>query len=67
MIAGTGDFVINDVTVGDWSVTADGQVTLNFNLEANKLSDVTISATMGIIYPDDQKEMDIDVKIKVTI
>ena len=67
MLAGTGDFVINNVTVGNWAVTADGRVTLIFNLEANKLSDVTISATMGIVYPEDQKEMDFDGKINVTI
>lgn len=67
MLAGTGDFVINDVIVGNWEVTADGLVTLIFNQEANKLSDVTISATMGIVYPEDQKEMDLDGKINVTI
>lgn len=67
MFAGTGDFIINDVIVGNWSVTADGEVTLFFNQETNKLSDVTISATMGIIYPEDKKEMDFDGKINVTI
>ena len=67
MLAGTGDFVINHVTVGNWAVTADGLFTLIFNQEANKLSDVTISATMGIVYPEDQKEVDFDGKINVTI
>ncbi|MBR5472479.1 MAG: hypothetical protein IKU82_00670 [Clostridia bacterium] len=65
---GEDKFIINEtLEVGDWVVTEDGLVTLNFNQEMNKLSDVTISATVGIIFPKDQEELDFDGKINVTV
>lgn len=65
---GTGEFILNDDTnVGDWEVTDDGQITLNFNEHMNSRSEITISATMGIMFPEQEEPLDFDGKISVTI
>ena len=65
---GDGKFVINETTeVGSWSVEKEGTVNLNFNNKINNLSDVIISATVGIIFPADMSEINFDGKINITI
>ena len=65
---GTGDFVLTDGTnVGSWEVTDDGLITMVFNDEMNSRTDIIISATMGIIFPERDEPLDFDGKITVTI
>ena len=65
---GNGSFTLKDETyVGDWTVTDDGLITMVFNENMNNRSDVTISATMGIIFPEQDEPVDFDGKITVTI
>ncbi|MBR5520268.1 MAG: hypothetical protein IKU55_06075 [Clostridia bacterium] len=65
---GEGTIVLKDgVLVGSWTVTNDGLVTLMFNDKMNNLSDITISATLGIHFPVQDEPIDFDGKITVTI
>lgn len=65
---GDGTFILTDRTeVGSWSVTNDGLITLTFNEQMNSRTDITISATMGIRFPDQEEPIDFDGKINVTI
>lgn len=65
---GTGDFVLTDGTnVGSWEVTDSGLITMVFNDEMNSRTDIIISATMGIIFPERDEPLDFDGKITVTI
>ena len=65
---GSGDFVLTDGTnVGSWDVTDSGLITMVFNEEMNSRTDITISATMGIVFPEREEPLDFDGKITVTI
>lgn len=65
---GEGTFVLKDGTnVGDWTVTDEGLITMNFNEQMNSRSDITISATLGVHFPDQDDPIDFDGKITVTI
>ncbi len=65
---GDGKFIINETTeVGSWSVDEEGIVTLNFTNKINNLSDVTISATVGMIFSDEMSEINFDGKINIII
>ena len=65
---GEGSFLLSDDTcVGTWTVTDTGLITLNFNDLINSHTDITISATLGIHFPEQQEPMDFDGKISVTI
>ena len=65
---GEGEFVLTDGThVGNWTVTDTGLITLVFNENMNSHSNITISATMGIHFPDQNEPIDFDGKITVTV
>lgn len=65
---GDGSFILTDKTnVGAWEVTDDGQITMVFNEKMNSRTDIIISMTTGLIFPEDEKPIDFDGKIKVTI
>ena len=65
---GEGSFVLNDGTnVGSWQVTDTGLITLNFNEHINSRTDITISATMGIVFPQQEDPIDFDGKITVKV
>ena len=65
---GSGTFVLKDgVNVGDWEVTEDGLVTINFNEHMNSRTEITISATMGIHFSEQDEPIDFDGKISVTV
>ena len=65
---GEGDFVLKDGTnVGSWAVTDTGLITLVFNEHMNSRTDITISATMGIHFPEQEDPIDFDGLIKVTV
>lgn len=65
---GEGEFVLTDGTnVGDWTVTNDGLITLNFNDQMNSRTEITISATLGIHFPEQEEPIDFDGKITVTV
>ena len=65
---GTGDFILTDGTnVGSWEVTDSGLITMAFNDEMNSRTDITISATMGVTFTEQDEPMDFDGKITVTI
>ena len=65
---GEGDFVLKDGTnVGSWVVTDTGLITLVFNEHMNSRTDITISATMGIHFPEQEDPIDFDGLIKVTV
>ena len=65
---GTGIFKLADGTVvGSWDVTNDGLITLVFNEEMNSRTNVTVSATMGIHFPEQEEAIDFDGKITVTV
>ena len=61
---GEGD---NKVTVGSWSISTDGLITLMFNENMNDRSEVIISATMGVEFPLHDEPIDFDGKISVTV
>ena len=65
---GTGKFVLQDGTeVGKWEVTDNGFISLEFNEHINSRSDITISATMGIHFPQSEDPIEFDGKITVTV
>ena len=65
---GTGSFILTDGTnVGDWEVTDEGLITMQFNEHMNSRTDITISATMGIMFSEQDEPMDFDGKITVTV
>lgn len=66
--SGTGTFVLNDGTyVGDWSVDEDGVITFIFNNNINNRTGITISATMGIVFSEENDSIDFDGEIDVTV
>ena len=65
---GEGTFVLTDgTTVGTWVVTDTGLITLNFNQEMNNHADITISATLGIHFPEQEEPIDFDGLITVKV
>lgn len=65
---GEGTFILNDGTnVGSWVVTDTGLITLIFNENINSRTDITISATMGIHFPEQEEPIDFDGQITVTV
>lgn len=65
---GSGSFILTDNTnVGSWEVADDGVITMAFNEHMNSRTDITISATMGIIFSEWEGTLDFDGKITVTI
>ena len=66
---GEGEFVLKDGTnVGSWVVTDTGLITLVFNEHMNSRTDITISATLGIHFPEQDDPIDFDgfITVKVT-
>lgn len=65
---GEGTFVLNDGTnVGSWVVTDEGLITFVFNEHMNSRTDITISAALGIHFPEQEEPIDFDGKITVTV
>ena len=65
---GEGTFVLKDgVNVGGWTVTDEGLITLNFNEHMNSRTEITISATLGIHFPEDEEPIDFDGLITVIV
>lgn len=65
---GEGTFILKDGTnVGTWTVTDTGLITLEFNEHMNSRTDITISAALGIHFPEQEEPIDFDGKIFVTV
>ena len=65
---GEGSFILKDGTnVGDWTVSDDGLITLVFNEHINSRTDITISATLGTHFPEQNDPIDFDGKISVVV
>ena len=65
---GEGTFILKDGTnVGTWVVTDTGLITLNFNENMNNHTDITISATLGIHFPEQEDPIDFDGMIFVKV
>ena len=65
---GYGDFVLKDGTnVGSWEVTDTGLITLIFNDKMNSRTDITISSTLGIHFPEQDDPIDFDGFITVKV
>ena len=65
---GEGVFVLKDGTnVGSWVVTDTGLITLVFNENMNSRTDITISAALGIHFPEQEEPIDFDGLITVTV
>lgn len=65
---GEGEFILKDDTnVGSWVVTDTGLITLVFNENMNNRSDITISATLGIHFPEQEDPIDFDGFITVKV
>ena len=65
---GKGSFVLKDGTeVGSWVVTDTGLITLYFNDHMKNRTDITISATLGLRFPEQETPIDFDGKITVLV
>ena len=65
---GEGEFVLKDGTnVGSWAVTDTGLITLVFNENMNSRTDITISSTLGIQFPEQDEPIDFDGKITIKV
>ena len=65
---GEGKFILTDGTeVGSWVVTDTGLITLDFNEHMNSRTDITISSTLGIHFPDQDDPIDFDGMITVKV
>ena len=65
---GNGDFVLKDGTnVGSWEVTDTGLITLIFNDKMNSRTDIVISSTLGIHFPEQDEPIDFDGFITVKV
>ena len=65
---GEGEFVLKDGTnVGSWVVTDTGLITLVFNEYMNSRTDITISSTLGIHFPEQEDPIDFDGFITVKV
>ena len=69
---GEGNFVLKEsdgteINVGSWKVSDTGLITMVFNEKLNNRSDIAISATLGIHFPEPDEPIDFDGIVKVTI
>lgn len=65
---GEGTFVLKDgINVGSWVVTDTGLITLVFNEHMNSRTEITISSTLGIHFPEQEEPIDFDGLITVTV
>ena len=65
---GEGEFILKDGTnVGNWVVTDTGLITLVFNEHMNSRTDITISSTLGIHFPEQDEPIDFDGFITVKV
>ena len=65
---GEGTFILKDGThVGSWDVTDTGLITLEFNEHINSRTDITISATLGIHFPEQEDPINFDGLIFVKV
>ena len=65
---GEGNFILKDNTnVGSWVVTDTGLITLVFNEHMNSRTDITISATLGIHFPEQEEPINFDGLITVKV
>lgn len=65
---GEGEFVLKDGTnVGTWVVTDTGLITIVFNEQINSRTDITISAALGIHFPEQEEPIDFDGLITVKV
>ena len=65
---GEGTFILSDKTeVGNWVVTDTGLITLYFNEHMNSRTDITISSTLGIHFPEQEDPIDFDGFISVKV
>ena len=65
---GQGIFVLDDdEEVGTWTVTDTGLITLEFNEHINSRTEITISAALGIHFPEQDTPIDFDGKISVIV
>lgn len=64
---GNGTFVLGNVGIGTWTVDENGLITFSFNDNANSYTEVTISATMGILFSESESPIDFDGKITVIV
>ncbi|MGN0629174.1 MAG: SpaA isopeptide-forming pilin-related protein [Oscillospiraceae bacterium] len=64
---GSGTFTLNNVEIGTWSVAENGLIIFTFNDSADNYTDVTISATMGVLFSESENPMDFDGKITVIV
>ena len=65
---GEGEFILKDGTkVGDWVVTDTGLITLVFNEQMNSRTDITVSSTLGIHFPEQEEPIDFDGFISVKV
>ena len=65
---GEGTFKLKDGTVvGEWTVTDTGLITLYFNELMDTHTDITITATLGIHFPEQDDPIDFDGMISVKV
>ena len=65
---GKGNFVLKDGTnVGSWEVTDTGLITIVFNEHINSRTDIIISSTLGIHFPEQEDPIDFDGLITVKV
>lgn len=69
---GAGNFTLKDtdgseVNVGTWEVGDDGRITMVLNKEMNNRTDVLITATMDVVFPEQEEPLHFDGNIIVTI
>lgn len=65
---GKGNFELRDGTnVGSWEVTNTGHITMTFTEKINDRTEITISSSMEVIFPETEDPIDFDGKIKVTV
>ncbi len=65
--AGEGDFVVDGVCIGSWTVDADGKIEMVLNQNSNNYTHVTISALMGITFSEEFSPLDFDGIISVIV
>ena len=65
---GNGSFILSDGTnVGTWTVTESGLITINFNDNINDRTEVTVSATLGMYFNEQQEPIKFDGLITVIV
>ncbi len=66
-VPGTGDITMTDGTViGSWEINDTGNISLVFNQNANRYSDVLINITAGVMFnPDIEVELDGNIHVVV--